>query len=386
MKKKSKLPVVDEMVVKIEEVKNQAEQVYVRKSNLVAKDEFDYTKITYKMPGLLECSYELVGEEIAFTYDLKGKKSILELAKETEERKLQVLINIASLYELNKQFQFRLSQDNLFYDENYLVYVKQRDVLGNEQKLGGDNFLEEYKCVVGGVLGDKYTISQLLQSGSIVIKRDKEFEDIIAANSVDEILGLLKKRRFYYIKEHKNNYVEIKKREYSVWKILAIIGLLGFLGFGIWGSYNYYKVTPHLRHLVQANESYITKDYVHCIDSLSNVDVSEMNINTKYILAVSYASTESFKKEEIENIVSKLSLASNEKELEYWINMGRLEVEKAENLAMALSDDKLLIYAYMKEYDLLENNTQIDGQDKKTRLDAIAKEIESLGKKYTVEE
>ncbi len=66
--------------------------------------------------------------------------------------------------------------------------------------------------------------------------------------------------------------------------------------------------------------------------------------------------------------------------------MGRLEVEKAENLAMALSDDKLLIYAYMKEYDLLENNTQIDGQDKKTRLDAIAKEIESLGKKYTVEE
>ena len=386
MKIKMKQEIVEAKSEKMDESKNYEEKIFFRKSNLVAKDEFDYRKIIYKMPGLVDCTYELDDEEIAFIYELRGKKAIIELSKELEDRKLQVLINIASLCELYKQFQFRLGQDNLYYDENYLVYIKNRDVIDNERKTSEAKFLEEYKCVIGGCLSDKYSINQLMQSGSNVLKRDKKFEDLMNANSIDEIVNLLKKRRFYYIKEHKNNYVDIRRREYYIWKIIAIVGILGFLGFGIWGGYNYFKVTPHLRNLVQANEAYIAKDYVNCIDSLQSIDMSEMETNTKYILAVSYASTESFKKEEIENIVSKLSLASNEKELEYWICLGRLEVANAENLAMALSDDKLLIYAYMKEYDLLENNTEIDGQEKKERLNSIAGEIDKLGKKYTIEE
>ena len=55
-------------------------------------------------------------------------------------------------------------------------------------------------------------------------------------------------------------------------------------------------------------------------------------------------------------------------------------------MAMALSDDKLLVYAYMKEADILEGNTAMDGAEKQERLDTLEQEIEKLGAKYEPEE
>lgn len=77
---------------------------------------------------------------------------------------------------------------------------------------------------------------------------------------------------------------------------------------------------------------------------------------------------------------------SEAKILEYWIRIGRLETKKAEEIALSLSDDKLLIYAYMKEADDLENNTKIDGSKKKQRLDELESQIEKLGDKYEPKE
>ena len=59
-----------------------------------------------------------------------------------------------------------------------------------------------------------------------------------------------------------------------------------------------------------------------------------------------------------------------------------METKKAEEIARSLSDDKLLIYAYRKEMDDLENKTRIEGTEKKNRLDELESQIEKLGDKY----
>ena len=110
--------------------------------------------------------------------------------------------------------------------------------------------------------------------------------------------------------------------------------------------------------------------------------MDRLDIETKYILAVSYARSESFKKEEISNIIDKLSQASSEQEMEYWIYLGRNQLAEAQNTALTLSDDKLLIYAYMKEIDAVENDIQMDGNTKQERLTQLQNSIESIGKKY----
>jgi len=40
----------------------------------------------------------------------------------------------------------------------------------------------------------------------------------------------------------------------------------------------------------------------------------------------------------------------------------------------------------MKEADILEGNTEIDGSSKQERMDQLEQEIEKLGKKYEPEE
>ena len=90
-------------------------------------------------------------------------------------------------------------------------------------------------------------------------------------------------------------------------------------------------------------------------------------------------------KEELENVLERLSIYSSEIELEYWIAIGRSAYERAENIAMALSDDKLLIYAYMKELNNLEGNVTMDGAEKQKRVNFLSNEITAIGEKYITE-
>lgn len=76
---------------------------------------------------------------------------------------------------------------------------------------------------------------------------------------------------------------------------------------------------------------------------------------------------------------------TNDRELEYWIHLGRMEVKEAENMAMQLSDDELLLYAYMKEKDQVESDTDLGGEEKESRLEEIQSKIDSLAEKYNTE-
>lgn len=358
----------------------------IKKSDLMAEDSFDYIKLAANMEGFVPCTVREQSEELEISYDLTGLNNLSKMKGESEEQKRKFLVNFCRLYKLFKQYNMTLNETNIYYDENLFPYVKQRDVYGCDNQPDENVFLYAYKCIAIGLLSDKYTIQQVLDSGVEIVKKDKVFQGIVEAQNVMELESILRKDRDAYLDNRAKRMREVSKKKYFVWKLVAIMMLL--IGVATSGLNIYYGqfVIPHEKALVMANERFIQKDYVGCIDSVKNIEVEDMNVHTKYILAVCYATTESFKQEEITNIVSRLSINSNEKELEYWIYLGRLEVQQAQNLALALSDDKLLIYAYMKEIDVLENRTDIDGEEKKARLDTLNGEIEALGKKYMTEE
>lgn len=365
---------------------NQYETETIKKSSLTAEDTFDYLKITAKVQGLLPCTFEESAEEIVFSYDCRGMTPLKEMEQEPEEQKLQFLVNFAKLYEVYKQYYIVLDERNIFYDENFLPHMKSRDIWGRERKPDAAEFLYAYKCIAGGILSKKYKINQVLDSGLEILRKEKSLQGLIGSESITELVEWLKKRKIEFINRKKERIREVSKKKYLFWRTIAVIMLVAGLACGGLSVYYGVYLVPEQKALIMANERYIIKDYVGCIDSIKKIEIERMDVHTKYILAVSYASTESFKQEEISNITSRLSVNSNEKELEYWICLGRLDVRQAENLALTLSDDKLLIYAYMKEIDLLENNSNMDGEEKKARLDTLNNEIKSLGEKYKTEE
>ena len=166
--------------------------------------------------------------------------------------------------------------------------------------------------------------------------------------------------------------------------IAGVIGVLALLL--IITGYLSLVVLPRNKAVIRASRAYTIENYVDCIDNLKNVKPEQMDTYTKYILAVSYARSEALEKEELTNVLDKLSIYSNEIELEYWIAIGRSDFERAENVSKALSDDKLLIYAYMKELNYLEGNVLMDGEEKQSRMNELSNAITEIGKKYTEEE
>jgi type VII secretion protein EssB len=374
----------DKKVVREEHRKQ--EEIHVKKSTLCANSRFDYEKIVYPVLGLIPCTYKEELEEILFCYDMTGMKPAEELLKESRENQFRFLINFMKLEKLCSNYHIKFTLENIYYDENFIPYVKFRDVYGKEEVYKEEDFLFFYKTFIGGILSKKYTVGNLQESGLELLKGEEGFREFYEAKSSFLLAEILRDKRNKFIENENRTMKRVKKNSYIMSTVLSVISSVGFvIAVGIL-IYMGWKVVPFQKKTIQANEAYIALDYVSCIDSVRDIEPEEMDVNTKYILAVSYAKSESLKPEEIQDIISKLSLSSNEKELEYWIYLGRLEAQKAQNLAKALSDDKLLMYAYMKELYSLEGDTTIEGEDKAARISQLEGFINALGEKYLKQE
>lgn len=354
-----------------------------KKSELACEDRFALDKLVVSEPLFLPAVYKEAEEEITFTYDLCGKKPVETLWQETREKQYQFLINFAKLEEIYQRYHILLTMDNLYYDENQMPYVKHRDLYKQGEQAELSEFVFFYQSFIGGMLGKRYTVEQLQQSGLEVLKKEGFMKPYLEIGHSGELAELLRREKQRYLAHEKKTKQQVSKRLNRIKTVLAVASTLllavcaGFLG------YETKTVLPFKESVIRANEAYISGDYVGCTDSMSGIAVEKMDLNTKYILAVSYAKSENLKRNEISSIIDRLSLYSNEKELEYWICLGRMEMTAAQDLAQSLSDDQLLMYAYMKELNQLEGNTAIAGGEKQSRISELESNIKSLGEKYT---
>lgn len=365
------------------------EQIIVinkKKSELNAKSGFDYEKLIHNSINFVPCSYQEKEEEIVFNYECSHLICSNNLKREDRLNQFQFLVNFFSLYDLYVEYKIFFATSNIYYDENYIPYIKERDLYGEGEKPDESYFLFIYKTFVGAVLGNKYTVAQLQDSGLEILEQEPELKIYIAAKTKEELLELLRQERKKYCENQKNNTVRITKKENRVKNIVLIMAPIIIITLACLLIYYIFFLLPYQRSIIAANEAYIQKNYVACIDSMEKIDVKNMNVNAKFILAFSYAKSENLEKEEIDLLTSRLSINSNEKELEYWIYLGRLEMSMAESLAQSLSDDKLLIYAYLKELNQLQNNTTMEGEEKQARISELEDAIKTLGDKYAPEE
>lgn len=358
----------------------------IKKSKLNAKDAFSLEKLLYNRNMFLPVTYEEAKEEIVFTYDVTGMKNVSNLEKEAVQDRYKFLINFGRLEEIWMDYKFSLTPENIYYDENFIPYIKRRDIYLDGEKGDRNEFLNLYKTYIGGILSNKYEISSLQQSGIEVLKKETSFSTFYDSGTALEIMETLRERRDFFIQREQHEKISISRKKNILKNIVSIMAPVMFFIVTALFIWVYFFRLMDSETVVSAMEAYVQSDYINCINSLKEVEMEDMDKSTKYVLAVSYAKTESLKKEEIAGIVSRLSINSDERELEYWIALGRLDTERAEELSKALSDDQLLIYAYMKELNLLQQDTSMSGSDKQSRIEELESNIQSLGDKYIQDE
>lgn len=358
----------------------------IKKSDIKAKDIFDYEYLARDVMGLLPIKIEEEEEDIIMRISLEDMCPLSKLKTEEMEYRYRFLQNCFYLRNIWKDYDIPLEEDNIYYDSNFIPHIAFRDIRRSVDETGEEAFFEEYRRLTAGVLSRRYSYAQVRESGIEVVRKDKRAAFALQAESLQELYAWVKQKANEVYEDNRNNKIRLDKNRYQIRKFVTWGILLGMFVVIIYTGYQSLIILPRDKAVIKASRAYTVQDYVDCIDCLKKIEPEQMDTYTKYILAVSYAKSEALGKAELDNVLNRLSIYSNEIELEYWIAIGRSDYNKAENSAQVLSDDKLLIYAYMKELNYLEGNVAIDGEEKQSRMTQLSNSITQIGEKYMTDE
>lgn len=370
------------------ELQTQLDKLEIRKkkSQIRAHNMFVYEYITRERTGLIPMELTEEEEELIFTFTLDGLQPYSALQEEEAEYRYRFLENFYRLYQVWQDYDLTFSEDNLYYDANFMPCVALRDIREADDIPQEELFLEEYKKITAGVLNRKFSYAQVQGSGIEIVRKDKKAEFVLEEMDLAGFHDVIRQQAEEIYLDNKNNKVRLDKYKYRIRNRVIMITAAVLMSIIVYTGYQTLVVLPRSRAVIQASKAYTVQDYVECIDRLRRIKPEQMDTYTKYILAVSYAKGEAFNREELQNVVDQISIYSNETLLEYWIAIGRSVYDRAENYAQALSDDKLLVYAYMKELNYLEGNVTMDGEEKQSRMTELGNAIVQIGDKYEPEE
>ena len=348
------------------------------------KSIYDIKLLTRKREHLLDLKVEEDLEDLLLTYDIREKTEFSSLISRDRQEKLKVLRAIPKLFNLSNEYAFSLDPANIYIDDNLNPYIKRRDLYKNgEIKDRSEDILNEYKALCGYLLGSsKRSYDDYLKAGDGLFNKNKLLKSIKSAKTSDEIRELLRNEIEKTDKDRKENKTYADKKLINLLKLSSIaFGIAGLI-LGAYLLYMLLKVKPYDEAVIKAWNEYIENDYLGVWTALEDIDVEDMDIHLKYILAVSTIKTESLTDAQRANILNTISLTSGEKRLEYWIYLGRGDVMKAEDLAMQMSDDELLLYAYMTEESLIELSDELTGEEKNEKITELNEKMSSLLESY----
>ncbi|MCH5258794.1 MAG: hypothetical protein J1F18_03520 [Lachnospiraceae bacterium] len=357
----------------------------IKKSELQAATRFDYKKITYQKEHFLDCSIEEKDEELEICYEIKNYKSMQEVHIYSRKERLLVLIDVSRLYGSYKEYLFKMAPENLYFDENARVYIMDRDIR-KEGENWEDKFLLEYKALIGSCMQRKYSYEDYLEGGADLFSKDKWLNQVASQETLEDVVAVLEQEYYRITEEIKTQRILVHKQNF-IWSRIYIgisIALL-MVGASLIVR-DYIFVKPELEAKLQAEIDFIKEDNIRVINDLSSLTMQQLSYDQKYILSTAYVNMESLTAEQKHNILEKIPINGDEKLMEYWIYIGRLNPLEAENIAMQKSDDELLLYAYMLDKDLTETDTEMTGEEKTAKLKELESKISDLAKQYEIDE
>lgn len=360
-------------------------QIKTKKSEWNAHTEYDFKKIQYPNEKFISCEIEETDDQVIASYDIQEVYSFLEIHDIPKWERLRILLDAFSLEKLCTEYAFSLNPQNIYYDENFRIKILHRDIYkcGERYK---ETFIEEYKALVAYTLQKKYAYEDYLEGGEDLFHKNSFLKKIYDAETLEEIETLIKEEYFRIKEYNKKKKTLVHKKSYVFSRIYIVISTVLLCASIGYISYFCFYEKPILQEKLQAEINYLKKDYMQVVDNLANLSINQLDYDQKYILSVSYIHLESLSLEQKQNILERLPINGDEKLMEYWIYIGRLQPLEAENIAMQKSDDELLLYAYMLDKDLTETNETLTGEEKVTKLNELETKIDKLAEIYTTKE
>ena len=359
----------------------------ITKSRLQANSTYEYQKLAMPNVYCMDCEIKEEKESLVITYKTEEMKPLVSLRKGNKLKKLEVLIQVGKLEVLAKEYIFALNPNNLYFDAYGQLKIMRRDIRKDSVNIEED-FLESYCALIGSLLSQKYSYDDIIKGGKSLLKENKEIQKIYEAKTTEEVQKILGTLHQQLSEKQTRTKLQVNRGRYKGLVAYSIMSMLVILAFVVVTVYAYGITIPKREKILLASNAYIEDDYVGVIDALREMELEELEKHQKYILALAYIHSQSidtFRGNEKEVILSRISYRGDEHVLNYWIYLGRLQMDEAQNLAMQLADNQLLLYAYMQELNLVEKDQDISGTEKSQRSEALMKTIKDLADKLGID-
>lgn len=363
-----------------------AVELHQKKSDMNAANPYQYHKLETARFYFIPCAVEETYDELKFTFDMEGMRPISDARTMKRSARYGFLLQVLEAITESPEYSFSLNPDNLFLDSQDRVCILKRDLNGGN--IETEEIFQEIKALAGFLLQKRYSYENIRNGGLRLLKKQKKTRFLLELKDIEEAEARL--REIYLVERdwEKREYLSVGKRKYhsqTVVMWVAVVASVLLSGFLIY--LNYWQMKPKDAAL-RAERAYLENDLTGVIDALEKIPAEQLDRHEKYILAVVAIrgqSVDSFPTETKDRLISRLSYKGDENLLDYWIHLGRLEADQAIDAAMRMSDNQLLLYAYLQKLELVSSDTTISGEFKSDQMNSLKERIKTLANELGIE-
>ncbi|MGH1550598.1 type VII secretion protein EssB [Leifsonia poae] len=239
-------------------------------------------------------------------------------------------------------------------------------------------FLRSLQAMVLQVFRPKIAFEHILDGARGL--RDEFATSVWQTTTTDELFAVIGAQLRAERARAAATRVSVPKRRYALYRILGALGVIAGLVAGVfaWQA----EAQNRLQTAVVASQArFLASDYAGTLDALDGYAAASLPASAKYVLAVSSINLNDLTATQKQAILNNVSEKSDDVTLNYWIALGRGQLDHALDLAKNLGDAQLTLLAYTDLYQATKLNTRMAGDEKQKLLDEYTKAIDELTKK-----
>ena len=343
----------------------------VKKSALQAESEYDFDLIKRSHPCLVPTNLLKTEAGITFEFETSGLTCLATLKPLTELDTLRTLMNILDLHKLSQELKFDLNPNNLYQDIGLNVKVAYRDVYGREDVINETSFVKEFLSLLGALMQDKYPYEAFKESGNDLLAKNKKTKPFTNLKQLVDIKATLTDLFIKTQKKYDTTVMTVNKHHFKQLTWRARITTLTTAIFLILSGYIYFYPHQLLQTTNEGFSAYIRSDFVTTVDTLSELNLNEMDQIVMYTLASAYIRTEALTSQQREHILTSVTPASTERILAFWVHLAQSDYEAAIDIARLLGNDDYLVYGYLRKRANIEQDPTLSGTQREAQLEAI---------------
>ena len=359
------------------------EQVF-KKTDLNAKNIYQYNKLTNAGFYFVSCEYKELQDEVEFKYDITNKRNIKEYKNESLSLKYALIAQLIEAVKQNDDYFFSIAPDNVYVDIENRIAILNRDISTDNST----NTLSELRAFAAYLIQNKYTYEDYIKGGEKLLSYNNKTKFLLDISDFEKAKETFEEMYSLELNTQKQKFISVSRSKWMFKNTALVVSLLFFIAVSGYSGYQNYKIIKPQKSALSAERFYVEKDLVKVIDALKNIPVNEIDKHEKYILAVSYIrsqTVDAFDPSIKNKLVDRLSYEGDENLLNYWIYLGRLEVDNAIDVAIRISDNQLLLYAYIQKLDLISADKNLSGDVKSQQLETLRTNIKNLADTMGIE-